>query len=294
MAKRVLVAGATGVIGRKLLPLLLAGGHEVVAMTRRAEAATALRMLGAETVIADALDRDAVHAAVAHAGPDAVMHQLTDLSGGSTAANAALRAIGTRNLVDAALAADVPRVVAQSIAWAYEPGDDPAREDVPLDTGAPPPRQVSVAGVAALEEAVREAPEWVLLRYGMLYGPDTWYAPDGDRADQARAGKLAADADVTSFVHVDDAAAAAAAALAWPSGAVNVCDDEPAAGHGWVPVYCRAIGAGPPPVSDVVRTPWARGAANRHARQDLGWVPLHPTWRTGFTGSPTRTRTSPP
>jgi nucleoside-diphosphate-sugar epimerase len=279
---RVFLAGATGAIGRRLVPLLVEAGHDVTGMTRRPEGADLLRALGAGAVTADALDRDAVHAAIAQARPDVVVHQLTDLRAGNSASNAALRRDGTRNLVDAARAAGVGRLVAQSIAWVYEPGDDPATEDVPLDLGADEARQTSVEGVAALEGAAAEMPEWVVLRYGLLYGPDTWYAPDGLRADEARAGRLTADADVSSFVHVDDAASAAVEALDWPSGIVNVCDDEPATGREWVPVFCAAAGAPPPPEDDAARHAWARGASNAKARRDLGWTPHHPSWRQGF------------
>jgi nucleoside-diphosphate-sugar epimerase len=278
----VFVAGASGVVGRALVPLLIERGHTVSAMTRRPEAAEPLRALGAQPVIADAYDRDGLRQALRRDRPSAVMHQMTDLSAADTRANAELRIHGTRNLVDAAHAAGVERIVAQSIAWVYEPGESPAGEDVPLDLGAAEPRRTTVAGVDALEGAVRELPAWVVLRYGLLYGPGTWYAPDGARADDARAGRLEADADVASFVHVEDAAAAAAAALEWPSGDVNVCDDAPSPGRDWVPAFCEAVGAPPPPVSDRPRTPWARGADNRHARQDLGWAPRHPDWRAGF------------
>ena len=280
----VFVAGATGVIGRRLVPLLRDHGHRVTAMTRRPEGGALVRSLGAEPAVADAYDRGALHAALAGARPDVVLHQLTDLRGGSGAANAALRAEGTRNVVDAARAAGVPRMVAQSIAWVYGPGDGPAGERVPLDLGAAEPRRTTVLGIAALEDAVREMPEWVLLRYGLLYGPGTWYASDGLRADEARAGRLAVDDDVSSFVHIDDAASAAVEALEWPSGIVNVCDDEPAPGRVWVPAFCAAVGAPAPapPVADTARAPWARGADNRRARRELGWTPRHPSWRTGF------------
>ena len=154
---RILVAGATGVIGRRLVPLLLAAGHEVVAVTRREDAALRLQALGAEGVVADALDRDALLAAVREARPEVVMHQLTDLRGGSSADNAAVRIHGTRNLVDAALAAGVRRIVAQGIAWAYAPGADGERAG-PLDLGAAAPRQTTIRGVAALEAAARELP----------------------------------------------------------------------------------------------------------------------------------------
>jgi nucleoside-diphosphate-sugar epimerase len=279
---RIFVAGATGVIGQRMVPRLLMEGHEVTAMTRRAAAAAGLEALGAHPVVADALDRPAVLAAVREARPDVVIHQLTDLSAGSSETNAALRIEGTRNLVDAALDAGVRRVIAQSIAWAYAPGADPADETAALDTVAPPPRRTTIAGISALEAAVREAPEWVILRYGALYGRGTFFARDGARGEAARAGRLTADADVTSFVHVEDAAVAAVEALEWPSGPVNVCDDEPAPGYDWVPDFCRAVGADPPPVRVAPRAGWARGASNRHARADLGWTPRYPSWRDGF------------
>ncbi|MEV6012559.1 NAD(P)-dependent oxidoreductase [Streptomyces sp. NPDC051976] len=281
---RVFLAGATGVIGRRLVPLLVAQGHRVTGLARTAEGRAALHARGAEAVVADVFDPDALARGMREAAPEVVMHQLTALSGGSSEANARIRRVGSRNLVDAALAAGARRIVAQSIAWTYQPGAEPATEDVPLDLGADEPRRTTVAAVDALERTVRELPESVVLRYGMLYGPGTWYAPGALMADRARAGALAADADVTSFLHVDDAAAAATQALAWPSGAYNVCDDTPAAAREWVPAFCRAVGAPPPEENaGTARTPWARGADNAHARTELGWTPQFPSWRDGFT-----------
>ena len=305
---RIFLAGATGVIGRRLVPLLVGQGHVVTGLVRRDIDADWLRGLGAEAVVGDVFDRDGVLRAVRSAAPDVVMHQLTDLKGGNFGANSEMRQTGTRHLVDAALAAGVRRVVAQSIAWAYEAGDVRAREDVPLDLGARGSRLRTVQGVAALETAVREAPEWVVLRYGLLYGPGTWYARDGLMAERAARGELAADADVSSFVHVDDAAGAAADALEWPAGAVNLCDDVPAAGREWVPVFCRAVGAPDPAVAPsraaaadpavapadpavaadppvalaAERHGWARGASNEYARKGLNWTPAYPSWREGF------------
>jgi nucleoside-diphosphate-sugar epimerase len=246
---RILIAGSTGVVGSRLLPMLVADGHQVTALTRKPERAAALRTAGADPVVADVLDAPAVATALRAAAPEVVMHQLTDLSNIDHAANATLRTAGTRNLMDAALAAGVQRVIAQSIAWAYEPGTGPATEATPLDLRSSDARLRTVQAVDALERAVREAPEWVVLRYGMF----------------------------------DDAARAAAAALSWPSGAVNVCDDEPAAGSNWLPAFCAAVGAPPPPVDETTpRAGWARGAANRRAREELGWAPRHSSWRTQF------------
>ena len=268
---RILLAGSTGVIGRRLTPLLTGSGHDVTGLGR-----------GDADVLVDVLDRHAVAAAVRETRPDVIIHQLTSLSGRDFAANARLRRQGTRNLVDAALACGVRRIIAQSISWAYEPGLEPATEQTPLDLDAPEPRRTTVGGAAALEEAVREAPEWVILRYGTLYGPTTWYARDGAMAQRAAAGKLPADLDVSSFLHLDDAAAAAAAALDWPSGPVNVCDDHPAPAAAWVPAFCAAVGAPAPAAVEGDRHGWARGASNHYARTSLGWTPRYPSWRDGF------------
>ncbi|WP_406333910.1 NAD(P)-dependent oxidoreductase [Streptomyces zaomyceticus] len=275
MGMRVLVAGATGAVGRRLVPRLEAAGHEVVGISRR----------GPRPV--DVLDTGAVRRAVAEAAPDAVVHQLTDLGAADGAANNRIRVEGTRNLVDAALAAGVGRIVAQSISWAYAPGDGPAAESVPLDSTEEVPRSRIVAGVRALESAVAELPEAVVLRYGILYGPGTWHAPGGAVAAALAGdpgarflGSTAADDSVSSLLHVDDAAEAAVRALEWPSGAYNVVDDEPAPGRVWLPVLAAALGV-PAPARSEGRAPWARGAVNARARA-LGWSPAHPSWRTGF------------
>ncbi|HEY4098719.1 MAG TPA: NAD(P)-dependent oxidoreductase [Baekduia sp.] len=282
---RIFIAGATGVVGRRVVALLAEAGHELTAMTRHAASAPGLRAAGADPVVCDVFDAGAVRDAVRGARPEVVVHELTDLAAGDRTANAAIRVQGTRNLVDAAHAAGVRRIVAQSIAWAYAPGDAPASEDVPLDTDAADgTRRETVAAVAALESTAAELPEWIVLRHGMLYGPGTWYAPGGLMAGAARAGQLPATADVTSFVHVDDAAAAAVVALDWPTGTYNICDDEPAPGSAWVPAFCQAVDAPPPlpPAPATPRAPWARGADNHRARTRRGWTPRFPTWRTGF------------
>jgi len=280
---RIFLAGASGAIGRRVVPKLLDQGHEVVGLTRDKDSAGKIESLGADAVIGDVYDADGLARAVAGVRPDVVMHQLTDLGSGDRSANAKVRVVGTRNLVDAAKAAGVRRIIAQSIAWAYEPGDGPAVEETPLDLQGAADRVATVGGIASLETAVAELPEWVVLRYGTLYGPDTWYEQGALMAQLAQSGHLPANADVSSFVHVDDAASAAVAALGWPSGPVNVCDDEPAPGHDWVPVFSAAVGAPEPARAEGERTGWARGADNGYARKELDWVPGYPSWREGFT-----------
>ncbi|OGA66413.1 MAG: dTDP-glucose 4,6-dehydratase [Betaproteobacteria bacterium RIFCSPLOWO2_12_FULL_68_20] len=277
---RVFLAGATGAIGRQLVPLLRRAGHEVIGATRTAPGESALAAAGARPVRLDVLDREATIAALCEARPEAVIHQLTDLSAFDYEANARLRVVGTRNLVDAALAAGVRRMAAQSLAFAYAPGAGPAREDDPLDLGAEPPRRRTVEAVAALETAVAEMPEGVVLRYGLLYGPGTWYAPEGAHAEAVRSGKRAATPAVASFLHIEDAARAALAALDWPAGVVNIVDNEPARGTDWVPFLAALLGAPDPPAGR--GEPWERGASNARARTALGWTPRWPSWRDGF------------
>ncbi len=209
-----------------------------------------------------------------------VIHQLTDLSARDFAGNSHLRIEGTRNLVDAALAVGVQRMIAQSISWIYVAGQGPAREDEPLDLDQPPPRGQTVAAVQSLEQAVAQIPFGVILRYGMLYGPGTWFARDGLTTEQVRRGELIATDAVTSFLHVADAAQAALLALDWPAGAYNIVDDVPAAGTEWLPVYASLVSA-PPPLVKRGAFGWERGASNARARQ-LGWRPLYPAWREGF------------
>jgi nucleoside-diphosphate-sugar epimerase len=216
---KVFVAGASGVIGRPLLRLLHAAGHSVTGTTRSAAKVADIEALGATGVAADAFDAEALRRAVAEAKPDIVIHQLTDLPDVSDPAqmasvrekNSRLRIEGTRNLMAAAKAAGVRRVVAQSIAFIYAPGNKPYREGDPLDSAEA--HRITIAGVTALEEAVLNTPgiEGIVLRYGRLYGPDTWFDKPGS------AGALTTDA------------AAHAALLAVTRGApgiYNIAEDD--------------------------------------------------------------------
>jgi nucleoside-diphosphate-sugar epimerase len=291
---RIVIAGGTGVLGLRIVPLLLDQGHQVTILARRPEKARSLAALGAEVAAGDVFDAGRVRQVVVAAAPEVVMHQLTDLAGGVGPGNAEVRRAGTRNLVDAARAAGAQRFIVQSIAWACEGGDGPADEATPLDTGAADAtRRDTVDAIREMEQAARELPEPVILRNGLLYGPGTWYWAGGAVAKSALAGQLRGSGEVSSFVHVDDAAAAAVAALDWPPGAVNVVDDEPAAASVWVPAFCAAVGApvpAPVPAQDAApagdaapgAARYARGASNRYARQELGWKPVWPSWRDGW------------
>ncbi len=209
----VMIAGATGAVGRLIVPQLLDAGHKVTGTSRTPAGVERVKGQGASAVQVDALDKDGLFDAVTTAAPDVVIHQLTDLSAADGEATNRLRRVGTRNLVDAAKSAGVRRIIAQSISWAYAPGDTPANETVPLDVGAEEPRGGMVEGIRVLEDTAAELDTAVLLRCGILYGPGTWYAPGGAAAaalagdpDAPFLGYLEADSSVTSFLHVADAA----------------------------------------------------------------------------------------
>jgi nucleoside-diphosphate-sugar epimerase len=277
---KILLAGATGAAGRLLLPQLVQLGHAVTGTTRSVDKAGAIAAAGGRPLVLNVLEREALFAAVQAERPDAIIHMLTDLAGLDYAANSRLRLEGGRNLVDAALAAGVNRLIGESIAWVYRPGVGPASEDEPLDVDAPLPRGRMVGVVAAAERAMAELPVGIMLRGGLFYGPGTWYARDGRTTEQVRRGEIAATPAITSFIHVADMARAAILALEWPAGPVNIVDDEPAAGTEWVPEYARRVGAPTPPTKPEAE-PWERGAANARARA-LGWRPEFASWRDGF------------
>ena len=306
---KVFVAGATGAIGRSLLPKLRAAGHEVTGMTRSEERAEQLQGEGFSAVVADAFDAAAVEKAVVAAAPEVVVHQLTSIPARLNPrkmarefeVNDRLRIEGTRNLVAGARAADVRRIVGQSVAFAYDPsGEGLKTEDAPLYETGPAPFDRTVKALDSLETQVREAgdTEGVVLRYGFFYGPGTTYAPDGDQAKMVKARRLPVvgkGGGVFSFIHIDDAAQATVAATEGSTtGAFNVVDDEPAPWRDWLPVYAQAMGAKPPrrvpgfvarPLAGPVGLYYAtrlRGASNEKAKRGLGWRPAHPTWRQGF------------
>jgi len=306
---RVFLAGATGVIGRRLVPLLRAEGHEVVGMTRSAERSERLRAAGAEPVVADAFDAPALARAVAEARPDAMIHQLTSIPARidprkmerDFATNDRLRSEGTANLVAAAKAAGVQRLIAQSVAFFYAPGPPGTvhGEDDPLldPERAPKPVQRSAGALGTLERAVLDAGGTVL-RYGYFYGPGSAIARDGSTGEEVARRRLpvvGSGAGVWSFIHVDDAAAATVAALdAGKPGVFNVVDDEPARVADWIPALAQALGAGRPmkvpawlarPLAGsygVAIMTEAQGASNARAKRELGWSPKHADWREGF------------
>jgi len=269
---RILLAGGAGAIGRRLTPALVAAGHEVWATSRSAAKTGVVRERGGHPLVMDVYDAASVEAAFAASRPDVLLHELTDLADYDLGANSRIRIEGTAALLDAAARHGVDHVIAQSISWVVPDGDSLADESEPLRTGITP-------GVDELEHAVLGMPHGVVLRYGQLYGPGTWRSADIPDTPEALQRALTPMAEMGSFVHVADAATATVLALDWPSGVVNIVDDEPAAAGDWVPLLARALGTSPPTVP--AGLPHGRPVSNALARS-RGFAPSFASWREGF------------
>jgi nucleoside-diphosphate-sugar epimerase len=314
---KVFVAGATGVLGRNLVPQLVARGHEVVGMTRSASKQDLVRSLGARPVVADALDPDAVAEAVASAEPEVIVHELTALSGTMSMRDARhperfrgaietnrLRTQATDHLLAAGRAVGARRFVAQSFgAFRFARTGGPVQTEAdPLDPDSAGPLQPGLDAILYLERAVTTI-EWgdgLALRYGSFYGPGTAIslAPDAVMAAPIRKRRFPIVGDgggVSSHVHIRDAAAATAVAVErGQPGIYNIVDDDPAPVREWLPVLASALGAKPPrrvprwlarllagEVATAMMTE-AKGASNEKAKRELGWQLRYPSWRQGF------------
>jgi nucleoside-diphosphate-sugar epimerase len=301
---KVFVAGATGAVGRPLVRALVAGGHDVVASTRSRSKLELLRGLGAEPVVLDGLDAEAVGVAIARSDPEVIVHQMTALTGTidmkhfdrSFATTNQLRTAGLDHLIAAGRASGARRIVAQSYTgWPNAPVGGPVKsEEDPLDPNPPRQQRETLSAIQYLERTVTDAPlEGVALRYGMLYGPGA----SDELPAMMRARKMPIVGDgggVWSMTHVDDAAAAVVTALTRGQGIYNIVDDEPAPVRDIFTVLAREVGAKPPrhvPVwlarmvagdVGVSMLTQARGSSNAKARRELGWTPLWPSWRAGF------------
>jgi nucleoside-diphosphate-sugar epimerase len=308
---KVLVAGATGALGKQLVPRLVARGHEVVGMTRSESKRRAIVELGATPAVADALDAEQVARVVAEAEPEVIVHELTALSGDfdlrhferTFAETNRLRTEATDHLLAAGRAVGVKRFVAQSYAgWPAERTGGPVKnEDDPLDHTPPESVRSTLEAILYLESAVTGAgwTEGVVLRYGGFYGPGTSLGPEGGEMTEALRKRkftvVGTGSGVWSFIHIEDAAEATVNAIEGRGrGIYNVVDDEPAPVREWVPALASALGAKPPrrlprwlgrlvagEAATVMMTE-IRGASNAKAKQELGWQPRYASWRQGF------------
>ncbi len=310
---RVFVAGATGAMGRQLIPRLVQAGHRVTGMTRTEAKQELLREWGAEPVLADALDPDQVAEAVGQAHPEVIIHQLTAIPAAldlrhfdrDFALTNRLRTEGTDHLLSAGQAVGVRRFVAQSYAaWPYVRSGGPVKtEEDPFDPTPPREMRESFRAILHLEEAVlgAERTEGIVLRYGGFYGPGTSLAPGAEQVELVRRRKfpLVGDgAGVWSFVHIADAAEATVAAVDRGSrGVYNVVDDDPATVAEWLPALAEQLGAKKPMhvprfvgrlfagEAGVVMMTEIRGASNAKAKRELAWRPAHSSWRQGLAAA---------
>lgn len=301
---KIFIAGATGVVGRHLVPLLVADGHDVVATTRSKDKLDGLQEAGAKGVVLDALDAAAVGEAVAAAEPDAIIHQMTSLAGSQDlkhfdrtfAQTNLLRTVGTDNLVAAARAQGVRRFVAQSFGgWTYErSGSELKTEADALDPTPPRNQRKTLAAIKHLERALDEAPlDGVSLRYGIFYGPGA--SEEMVHLVRKRRMPIVGQGNgIWSMCHVWDAASATMAALTAPAGVYNIVDDEPAPVREIittlaevcgakpprrVPIWVGRLGAGEVGVSMLTQV---RGCSNSKALKRMGWAPHYRSWRDGF------------
>jgi nucleoside-diphosphate-sugar epimerase len=307
---RIFVAGATGAVGKRLVPLLVANGHDVVATTRSTAKLEDIRALGATPVVLDVLDPEPVGRVVTEAAPDVVVHEATALSALGSLRNLdeafaetnRLRTIGTDNLLSAARAAGARTFVAQSFAgWPYaKEGSAVKDEDAPLDPSPPAKAAQSLAAIRHLEDTVVGADgiEGIALRYGGLYGPGTSLYEGGEHVDAIRRRAfplVGSGAGMWSFVHVDDVASGTVAAIErGRRGLYNIVDDEPAPTSEWLPYLASVLGAKPPrhvpewlgrlAAGEVLVSMMTecRAASNAKAKRELGWQLAYPTWREGF------------
>ena len=307
---RVFVAGSTGVVGKNLVPLLLESGHEVVALVRTPQKGKEAEALGAKAVVADALDKDALTAAIRRAEPEVILHQLTALTGVTNfkkldeefALTNRLRTEATETMLAATRLVRGRRFIAQSFCgWPFAREGGPIKtEEDPLDPSPPATFRKTFAAIRYLEEAVRRTTdlEALALRYGFFYGPGTSIAKDGAVVElvcNRRIPIVGDGAGIWSFIHIQDAARATVAAVSSGApGIYNVVDDEPAPVSTWLPLLADVLGAEPPrqmPVwlaklligdGGATMMTQIRGASNAKAKREFGWEPIYPSWRRGF------------
>ena len=306
---RVFVAGASGAVGNRLVPLLVSAGHSVVGLTHTPANADAIRRAGGEPAVVDALNRAAMVKAVVIAEPDVVVHEMTSLSAAndlrkfdqSFAVTNRLRTEGLDNLLAAAKQAETRRVVAQSFCgWPYARIGGPVKsEDDPFDPEPPPELRRTLRAIRYLENGVTASSEidGIVLRYGAFYGHGTGLF-DGPMIGQLRRGRVPLIGDANgwwSFVHINDAAAATAIAVERGApGIYNIVDDDPAPVGQWLPALAAMLGARPPRHIPkwlarivagehlVTLMTEARAGSNAKAKRDLSWQPTHASWRQGF------------
>lgn len=277
---KIFVTGATGLIGTKLTKRLIEEGYEVAGLTTSEKGKEKLDNAGVKAYIGNILEYDTIEKSIGDFKPDIIMNEITDLKQVDMSANTKVRIEGTRNLVEAAIKHDVQHIQSQSIAFVYEAGDTLATEETSLDYNASGDRKITVDGVEGLEKESARLNKHVILRYGLLYGPGTWYGKDGMIYNQFINGEVTMTDGVQSFIHIDDAVETAIQALNFESGIYNVADDEPVKGDDWAKWYANELNV-TPTLNIEPAAPFERGVTNKKFK-DQGGKLIYTTWKDGM------------
>lgn len=277
---KIFVTGATGLIGTKLTKRLIEEGYEVAGLTTSEKGKEKLDNAGVKAYIGNILEYDTIEKSIGDFKPDIIMNEITDLKQVDMSANTKVRIEGTRNLVEAAIKHDVPHIQSQSIAFVYEAGDTLATEETSLDYDASGDRKITVDGVEGLEKESARLNKHVILRYGLLYEPGTWYGKDGMIYNQFINGEVTMTDGVQSFIHIDDAVETAIQALNFESGVYNVADDEPVKGDDWAKWYANELNV-TPTLNIEPAAPFERGVTNKKFK-DQGGKLIYATWKDGM------------
>ncbi|MGN5880640.1 NAD-dependent epimerase/dehydratase family protein [Staphylococcus lugdunensis] len=277
---KIFVTGATGLIGTKLTQRLLEEGYDVAGFTTSEQGKQRLESANVKAYIGDILKADTIEAAIADFQPEIIINQITDLKKVDMTANTKVRIDGSKNLIDAALKHHVKKVIAQSIAFTYEPGEGLATEETPLDDHSTGDRKITVEGVEGLEEQTARMDNYVVLRFGWLYGPGTWYGKDGMIYNQFIDGEVTLSDGVTSFVHLDDAVETSIQAINFANGIYNVADDEPVKGSDFAQWYKQQLKVNPK-VNITPAEPFERGVSNEKFKSQGGTL-QYKSWKDGM------------
>lgn len=276
---RILITGATGVLGKRIIKRVIEN-HEVAGLSTSKAGAELLHSLSAKAYIGDIRDKTFIFSIVEDFKPDIIIHQVTDLKRLNSEDNANIRMIGTRNIVEASIKYNIKKIISQSISWAYEAGEEPATEETALDIAADYPRKTTIDGILELEAQTKRIHQHVILRYGTLYGEDTWYGEHGYIYQNFIDNNAQVSKGITNFIHIKDAVEACVKAISLPTGIYNIVDDEPVDGLVWAPYYAEQLGANKI-VSYTDKNQWEREVSNLKYKKNGGKL-IFKSWREGM------------
>lgn len=277
--KKILIAGATGLIGFKLARSLAESGYVVGGLTRNQKGVDRLATIGVQGIIANALNLEQLDAAVGSFLPNVFINQLTDLKSFDLDANTKIRVIGSKNITKVIKKYNVNKLIVQSISWMNGEGDGLVVESESLDAKAIGDRKTILDGVVALENETRKTPNHVILRFGYLYGPNTWFDFNGYYYNLYKTGDIQVSTGKTSYTHVDDAANISHQALEFESGTYFAVDDQPFSGIEFSKYY-QTLTHGPK-LQQTEPEYWERGQSNKKFKENGGTL-IYPSILEGM------------